>query len=152
MKNEVSKLPQEGAGQTEPRSGLDLYQLVIDQSPDAVILANLEGKVQIWNDAATELFGYGLNDAIGQSIDIIIPDRLRHAHWNGFDRAIASGHTKHGKRALRTRAVHQTGRKLYATLAFSIVKDPNGKVIGAMATARESNEKSDPVESHSPHQ
>ena len=145
MTNKVSKPPPECAAPTAPMANLDLFRLAIDQGPDAVILADLEGRIRIWNNAAAERFGFGRDEAIGQSLDIIIPDHLRHAHWKGFGIAIVSGRTKYGKRALRTRAVHKTGRKLYVSLAFSIVKDGEGKVIGAMATARDLKENSDPM-------
>lgn len=126
-----------------PAPNPGLFRLIVDQGPDAVVFANHQGKIHIWNKAAAELFGYLRKEAIGQSLDIIIPDHLRQAHWKGFGTAMASGHTKHGKRALRTKAIHKSGRKLYVSLAFSIVKDREGVVIGAMATARESKEKSD---------
>lgn len=119
-----------------PAPDMRLFQLIVEQGPDAVIFANHQGKIQVWNNAATEFFGYLPNEALGQSLDIIIPDHLRTAHWGGFAAAMASGHTKHGKSALRTRAIHKGGGKLYVSLAFSIVKDRDGKVIGAMATAR----------------
>ena len=57
-------------------------------------------------------------------------------HWEGFGKAVASGHTKHGTRAVKTRATPKAGHKLYVSLAFSVVKDREGIVIGAMATAR----------------
>ena len=119
----------------------ELFRLVVDQDPDAVILADRHGKIQIWNNAAAELFGYLPEEAIGRSLDIIIPEHLRNAHWVGFGKALASGHTKHGRRSLKTRATHKAGQKLYVSLAFSVVKDREGKVIGAMATAREFTEK-----------
>jgi PAS domain S-box-containing protein len=115
----------------------ELFRLVVDQDPDAVILADRQGTIQIWNNAAAELFGYLPEEAIGRSLDIIIPEHLRHAHWVGFGKALASGHTKHGRRPLKTRATHKADQKLYVSLAFSVVKDREGKVIGAMATARE---------------
>ena len=60
----------------------------------------------------------------------------RHAHWEGFGKAVASGHTTHGTGAMKTRATPKAGQKLYVSLAFAVVKDREGKVIGAMATAR----------------
>jgi len=116
---------------------LEVFRLVVDQGPDAVIFADRQGVIQIWNNAAVDLFGYLPKEAIGRSLDIIIPEHLRHAHWESFGIAVASGHTKHGRRALKTRATHKAGQKLYVSLAFSVVKDREGKVIGAMATARE---------------
>ena len=114
-----------------------LFGFVIDQSPDAIIFADQQGVIRIWNKAAADLFGYLAEEAVGRTLDIIVPEDLRHAHWNGFRTAMASGHTKSGGRAMKTRATHKTGQKLYVSLAFSVVKDRDDKVLGAMATARE---------------
>ena len=115
---------------------LDLFRLVVEQAPDGIIFADREGVIQIWNSAAAELFGDVPEEAVGRSLDIIVPEHLRHAHWEGFGNAVASGHTKHGTGAMKTRATHKAGKKLYVSLAFAVVKDRDGKVIGAMATAR----------------
>ena len=95
-----------------------------------------EGVIQIWNSASAELFGYLPEEAVGRSLDINIPEHLRHAHWEGFEKAVVSGHTKHGTSAMKTRATPKAGDKLYVSVAFSVVKDREGKVLGAMATAR----------------
>ena len=115
---------------------LDLFRFVVEQAPDGIIFADREGVIQIWNSAAAELFGCLPEEAVGRPLDIIIPEHLRPAHREGFGKAVASGHTKHGTRALKTRATHKAGQKLYVSLAFSVVKDREGKAIGAMATAR----------------
>ena len=120
---------------------LEVFHLIVDQAPDAIIFADRQGVIQVWNNAAADLFGYPADEVIGRSLDIIIPEHLRHAHWEGFGKAVASGHTKHGRLPIKTRATHKGGQKLYVSLAFSVVKDREGKVIGAMATAREFNEK-----------
>ena len=116
---------------------LELFRLIVQEAPDGIIFADREGVVQVWNNAAVDFFGYLPEEAVGRTLDIIIPEHLRRAHWEGFSKAVASGHTKHGRRALKTRATHKAGHKLYVSLAFSVVKDRGGKVIGAMATARE---------------
>lgn len=116
---------------------LELFRLVVEQSPDAIIFADKDGMVRIWNHTAADLFGYPSEEAIGQSLDLIIPEHLRHAHWLGYDRALATGHTRHGRRAVKTRATHRSGHKLYVSVAFAVVQDHQGQVIGAMATARE---------------
>ena len=115
---------------------LDLFRLVVERAPDGIIFTDREGVIQIWNSAAAELSGYLLEEAVGRPLDIIIPEHLRHAHWEGFGKAVASGHTKHGTSAVKTRATPKDGHKLYVSLAFSVVKDREGIVIGAMATAR----------------
>jgi len=83
---------------------LDLFRFVVEQAPDGIIFTDREGVIQIWNSAAAELFGYLPEEAVGHPLDIIIPEHLRHAHWEGFGEAVASGHTKHGTGALKTRA------------------------------------------------
>src|SRR5262249_55438754 len=113
---------------------IELFRLVVERAPDGIIFADREGVIQIWNSAATELFGHLAEEAVGCSLDIIIPEHLRRAHWEGFGKAVASGHTKHGTSDVKTRATHQAGHKLYVSLAFSVVKDQEGAVIGAMAT------------------
>ena len=115
---------------------LDLFRLVVEQAPDGIIFTDRAGVIQIWNSAAAELFGYLPGEAVGRSLDIIVPEHLRHAHWEGFGKAVASGHTTHGTGAMMTRATPKAGQKLYVSLAFSVVKDREGKVIGAMAMAR----------------
>jgi PAS domain S-box-containing protein len=126
---------------TSSDSNVDVYRLLVNQAPDAIIYADRQGVIQVWNNAAAELLGYRPDEAIGRSLDIIIPEHLRRVHGESFGKAMASGQTKHGGRALKTRAVPKAGHKLYVSLAFAVVKDREGTVIGAMATAREFTEK-----------
>src|SRR5690606_32921927 len=80
-------------------------------------------------------------EALGQSLDIIIPDRLRAAHWAGFNTAVASGKTKlHGHPTL-TRAEHKNGARLYVEMTFALVKAPDGVAIGSVAMARDVTER-----------
>ncbi len=118
------------AGDTE------FFRIIVDQAPDAIIVADRQGLIRVWNHAAADLLGFRPDEAIGRSLDIIIPGHLRQAHWEGFQRAVASGVTKHGREALKTRATHKSGQKVYVSLAFSVLKDRDGHVLGAMATAR----------------
>jgi PAS domain S-box-containing protein len=120
---------------------IEFFEIIVDQAPDAIIVADRQGLIQIWNHAAADLFGFRPDEAIGQSLDIIIPEHLRQAHWESFQQAVASGVTKHGSAALKTRATHKTGQKVYVSLAFSVLKNRDGHVLGAMATARQFIEK-----------
>src|SRR5215831_15113430 len=126
-----------GGSMSSTTDNLSLFRFVIDQSPDAIIFADQQGVIRIWNSAAADLFGYSVLEAVGLTLDIIVPEDLRHAHWAGFRAAVASGHTKNGGGAMKTRATHKNGQKLYVSLAFAVVKDSDDKVLGAMATARE---------------
>ena len=111
---------------------------MVEQAPDAVIFADREGVIRIWNARAEALFGHAAAEATGSSLDLIIPEHLRPAHWRGYHQAIAAGRTRLGDRPMLTRATHKDGSKLYVELAFGIVNDPVRGVLGALATARRS--------------
>lgn len=80
-------------------------------------------------------------EAIGQSLDIIIPERLREAHWRGFNAAIASGRTRLNGRPTVTRALHKSGATLYVEMSFAMVCAATGEVIGSVAVARDATER-----------
>ena len=105
---------------------------------EATIFADREGIIREWNPGAASLFGFAALEAIGQSLDVIIPEHLREAHWKGYHRAIAAGQTRSGGKPMLTRAVHRDGSRLYIDVAFGIVSDAHGHVLGARATARRS--------------
>ena len=116
---------------------LELSAAIVEQAPDAIIFADREGLIRVWNRGAERLFGHSAAEVIGCSLDIIIPERLRRAHWDGFDAALATGRTKYDGRALTTRATHKNGGKLYVDLSFTLVVDRAGAVTGALAIGRD---------------
>jgi PAS domain S-box-containing protein len=113
-----------------------LHAALLAQAPDAMIYCDLAGNILLWNEAATRMFGHDAAHALGASLDIIIPERFRAAHWAGFERAVTSGMAKYDGQVLTTRAEHAAGGKLYVDLAFSMIRDAAGEVIGVLATAR----------------
>lgn len=118
-----------------------LGDLIVEQTADAVIYANRDGVIERWNAAASAMFGFGADEALGQNLDIIIPERLRDAHWRGFDAAMASGRTRlHGRPTL-TRAAHKSGRQLYVEMSFAVVVDAVGSTLGSVAVARDVTER-----------
>jgi len=120
----------------------ELADLILDQVADAVIYADRSGTIIRWNRAAAALFGYPAEEALGQSIDLIIPQHLRAAHWGGFEAAVTRGALKLQGRPTLTRAQHQSGRKLYIEMTFAIVKDrAETEVLGAVAMARDATER-----------
>ena len=118
----------------------DLFQAVVEQAPDAMIYADRDGAVRIWNHAAETLFGYSATEVAGGSLDVIIPERFRAAHWAGFLKAVESGETKYGNRVLTTRSMRKDGSRLYVDLTFGLIKDPAGSVIGVLAIGRDVTE------------
>ena len=113
-----------------------MHEYVVAQLPDALIFADPDGVIRLWNARAQALFGYSAAEALGQSLDLIIPERFRAAHWRGYREAIAAGRTRLSGDAMLTRGTHKDGSKVYVELAFGIVKDSSGAVLGAVATGR----------------
>ena len=119
-----------------------LAERILDQVADAVICADRSGTVVRWNQACAALFGYSAQEALGQSVELIIPEHLRAAHWSGFDAAMTKGALKLQGRPTLTRAVHKSGRRLYVEKSFAIVTgDADREVLGAVAVARDATER-----------
>jgi PAS domain S-box-containing protein len=118
-----------------------LADRILDQIADAVIYADRSGAIIRWNRASAALFGYSADEALGQSLDLIIPEHLRATHWGGFETAMTKGVMKLQGRPTLTRALHKSGRKLYVEMTFAIVKGPEGEVLGSVAMARDVTER-----------
>jgi PAS domain S-box-containing protein len=124
----------------EDRSSL--AESILEHIADAVIYADDTGTIMRWNHAAAALFGYSAAEALGQNLDLIVPEHLRAAHWRGFEAAVTSGVMKLQGRPTVTRARHQTGRKLYVEMTFALVKgEAEGPARGAVAVARDVTER-----------
>ena len=115
----------------------DLFQAIVDQAPDAIIFSDCDGIIRVWSHGAEVIFGYCAAEVIGLSLDVIVPERFRAAHWSGFRRAIDAGQTRYGNRVLTTRSTHKNGSKLYVDMSFGLVKNDAGVVLGALAVARD---------------
>ncbi|NGM88139.1 PAS domain S-box protein [Parapusillimonas sp. SGNA-6] len=114
----------------------DLHTLALEQTADAVIVIDKEGVIRIWNAAAERLFEFSADEALNQSVDLIIPERLREAHWRGFSHAMAAGKTRLGGVPTRTRALCKSGNKLYVQMSFAVVLDESRQSVAAVAMAR----------------
>ncbi|HJM88665.1 MAG TPA: PAS domain S-box protein [Dehalococcoidia bacterium] len=114
---------------------------VVEQGPDAVIFADRDGVIRIWNAAAERIFGQTREQAIGQRLDLIVPERFRDQHWEGYERALGDGETKYAGQSLPTRALRGGGEQFYVELSFAIVRGDGGEVVGALATARDITER-----------
>ena len=117
-----------------------MLRALCDSLPDALVLADTAGVIRLWNGAAVRLFGHTPEQAIGQNLNLLIPERFRPAHDAGFTRAVASGQLRTGHRVLRTRATASDGRRLYVDFTFGLLKDADGRVVGVSALARDATE------------
>lgn len=125
-------------------NGLDmamLYKGLVDQSSDAIIFADRNGIVRLWNSGAERIFGHKAADVIGGTLDLIIPERMVQAHNNGFNHAISTGDMKYENKVLTTRSMHKDGTRIYVDMSFGLVRDEAGNVLGAQAIARDVSER-----------
>jgi PAS domain S-box-containing protein len=125
----------------ESEDSSSLAGSVLEQLADAVIFSDAAGNIVLWNAAAAALFGYSAAEAVGQSLNLIIPEHLQKAHWRGFEAAMKSGVTRLQGRPTLTRAKHSSGRKLYVEMTFALVRQAGGAAHGAVAVARDVTER-----------
>ena len=85
---------------------------------DAVVIADAMGTIVFWNTAAQAMFGWSAGEAVGRSLDLIIPERLRKRHWDGYVQVVESGHTEYGNRLLEVPSTHRDGRAI--SVAFTV--------------------------------
>lgn len=119
----------------------ELASWLIEQSPDATIYSDKQGDIRVWNAAAEKMFGFSAEQALGQNLDLIIPERLRRMHWRGFDAAIAAGVTKHSGKPMPTKALRADGSEFYTEMSFALIFNDQGEVVGTVAQARDITER-----------
>jgi PAS domain S-box-containing protein len=109
---------------------------------DAVVIADADGTIAFWNDAATRLFGWSASEAVGRPLDLIIPERLRARHWDGYGRVMATGRTRYDGQLLEVPALHRDGHTI--SIAFTVtLLGPAGGVrpSGIAAVIRDDTER-----------
>jgi PAS domain S-box-containing protein len=117
-------------------ASVDLEQLV-ETLGDAIVVADASGAINLWNPAAEHLFGFTPAEALGNSLDLIIPERLRARHWAGFGKTMANGETRYAHDLLRVPAVHKDGRALSIAFTVALLYGPQREVIGIAAVIRD---------------
>ena len=114
-----------------------LFRRIIEAMPEAVIFADRQGVVRLWNQGAETMFGYSADEALGQSLDLIIPERFRARHWDGYRQVMATGVTSYGQRLLAVPAIRKDGQRISIEFSIALLKDEHGEVAGAAAVVRD---------------
>ena len=114
-----------------------LCRQIVETVGDAVIFTDRDGIIRLWNRAAEGIFGYTEEEAVGQSLDLIIPERQREMHWKGYRRAMLSGVTKYGSETLAVPAVTKDGERISIEFTINLLRDADGKVLGPVAVVRD---------------
>lgn len=117
-------------------SSIDLKQMV-EALGDAIVICDADGAIIGWNRAAVRMFGFSETEALGQSLDLIIPERQRQRHWDGYNKTMETGHTRYGNDVLRVPALHKEGRPLSIAFTVAMLKSPQDKVTAIVAVVRD---------------
>ena len=114
-----------------------LCRKIVENSPMAILFADHEGKIRLWNSGAETVFGYTAKEALGQSLDLIVPERQRQRHWEGWDKVIASGVTKYGRDPLAVPAMRKDGSRISIEFNVVLVRTDSGKLAGVAAMVQD---------------
>jgi PAS domain S-box-containing protein len=121
---------------------LDVVEVALVADTDhAVIVAGPDGVISFWNPAAERMFGHTREEALGQTLDIIIPEGLRERHWDGYRRVMETGQTDYGGRTLAVPAVRRDGTRISVEFTVTLLRDQAGALRGIGAILRDVTEK-----------
>jgi PAS domain S-box-containing protein len=110
---------------------------IVEGSPDAIVFADREGVIRLWSGGAERIFGWSAAEALGQSMDMIIPERLRGRHWAGWKRVMESGVTRYSTDTLAVPALRKDGAPLSIEFTIQLVRDEAGAIVGPAAVMRD---------------
>jgi PAS domain S-box-containing protein len=115
-----------------------LGEAILSTSSDAIVAANESGIIVFWNPGAERVFGYASAEAVGQSLDIIIPEQLRKRHWDGYSRVMQGGASRYDAGdVLAVPAIKRDGTRISVEFTIVPLRDGAGKVTGLAAIMRD---------------
>ncbi|MFC5068337.1 PAS domain S-box protein [Flaviflagellibacter deserti] len=135
----------EAKTQFKPSAGLgvpDIGQALLESLSDGIVASDRKGTIVFWSPGATRIFGFSEQDALGQSLDIIIPEPFRDRHWEGYHETVASGESRYGAGdLLAVPGQHKDGRRISIEFTIVLMKDASGSVIGMASVVRDVTKK-----------
>lgn len=137
-------MDQDGAEDREhraPSAAVDLdhfFRVLAHNAADAIIYADGGGAIRFWNASAERIFGFSEAEALGQSLDLIIPVNLRKRHWEGYDETMRTGKTRYGNGdILAVPALRKDGTRISIEFTILPFHDDAGGMIGIAAILRD---------------
>jgi PAS domain S-box-containing protein len=118
-----------------------LYHRIGEGVSDAFVFADAEGRIRLWSPGAARMFGYSRDEALGQSLDLIVPAAMQERHWEGYRRVMRTGQTHYAEELLAVPARCKDGRRISIEFTIAMVRDEQGAVLGAGAVIREVTER-----------
>lgn len=114
-----------------------MLQQLLDDAPDAILVSDKEGIIRFWNSGATLIFGYTAQEALGRSLDLIIPENLRGRHWEGYWRVMATGVTKYKTGLLSSPGTRKDGSRVSLEFSMVLLRDESGVLYGCASIMRD---------------
>jgi len=118
-----------------------IYQQIIENSQDAILFADRDGIVNLWNSGAEAIFGYKAEEIQGKNLDLVIPEKLRQRHWEGYQRVMRTGETRYGKELLKVPAIRKDGRTISVEFTILLVRNRQNEIIGTASIIRDVTER-----------
>ena len=119
----------------------ELASSIVESAQDAILYSDRDGVIRLWNDAASQMFGFSRDEALGASLDLIIPERFRERHWTGYRRVMETGVTSYADRLLAVPAAH-SNREDWISIEFTVNLIRSGdEVAGCAAIIRDVTER-----------
>ncbi len=118
-----------------------IYQQIIENSQDAILFADRDGIIELWNSGAAAIFGYNKEEVQGKSLDLIIPEKLRQRHWKGYHTVMKTGKSRYGKELLKVPAIRKDGTSISVEFTIMLVQNLKNEIMGTAAIIRDVTER-----------
>lgn len=115
----------------------ELCHQLVQGCNDAIIYSDREGIIRLWNSGAEQMFGFTSEEAVGQSLDIFIPENQRARHWEGYFKVMETGVTRYAKDLLAAPALRKDGSRISTEFSMTIIRDAEGGIAGTAAVMRD---------------
>jgi len=126
-------------GKTTSLTDSATLEALLQTSSDAIVVSDADGRIVFWNPGAARIFGFDATEAQGQSLDLIIPEKLRGRHWQGFHRVMTTGQSRYGEGdLLSVPALTKDGRRISVEFTIVMLRDDHGTAIGMASIMRDS--------------
>jgi PAS domain S-box-containing protein len=118
-----------------------IYRQIIENSQDAILFADQDGRIDLWNSGAEAIFGYTKEDVRGKSLDLIVPEKLRQRHWDGYQKVMKTGKSRYGKELLKVPAIRKDGTSISVEFTIVLVRNQRNEIMGTAAIIRDVTER-----------
>jgi PAS domain S-box-containing protein len=118
-----------------------IYRQIIENSQDAILFADQDGRIDLWNSGAEAIFGYTKEEVRGKSLDLIVPEKLRQRHWDGYQKVMKTGKSRYGKELLKVPAIRKDGTSISVEFTIVLVRNQRNEIMGTAAIIRDVTER-----------